>query len=172
MVRQLAEILIAQSQRQRQRWRDLPVVLEEVTLPELVRVQHGNAEGSARGGSGSAEVIEEVRASPIPPSAELLDAVQILETETYFDKRPWEEVLATGLAGLRWTHPDPQTDPLNVESDQVEPVPPLNRKRRAGQPRIFLGPVAASSPWSSRSVGSERLRCWPPSSSTAPPLPA
>ena len=92
----------------------------------------------------SGEVLEEARASPIPPSAELLEAVQVLETEVYFGKRPWEEVLAQGLAGLNWTRPDPQTDPLNVPSGQAVPVPPLNRERRPGQPRVFLGPVAAA----------------------------
>jgi nucleoside phosphorylase len=106
----------------------------------------------------SGEVFEEVRASPIPPSAELLDAVQILETETYFEKRPWEQVLTTGLATLKWTRPDSQTDPLNVESGQTEPVPPLNRQRRPGQPRIFRGPVAAANILLKDPTTRERLR--------------
>ena len=88
------------------------------------------------------DVPEEVRAAPHRPSAELLEAVQDLVADEHFGKRPWERWLAEGLDRLGWARPDAATDVLAGDSG---PVPhPGDPKRREGQPRVFLGPIASA----------------------------
>ena len=85
---------------------------------------------------------EEVRAAPRPPSAELLEAVQTLVSDEHFGARPWERGLAEGLALLKWTRPEAATDVLAGASGEVPH--PADPNRRAGLPRVFLGPIASA----------------------------
>src|SRR5438105_1912295 len=59
-VRDHAEILIAEAERQRQRWRGFPGVLEEVSLVELVRIEDRIAGCFADAPGGPAEIVEKV----------------------------------------------------------------------------------------------------------------
>ena len=85
---------------------------------------------------------DEVRAAPRPPSGELLEAVQTLVSDEHFGERPWERWLAEGLPLLKWTRPDAATDVLVGDSGEVPH--PADPTRRAGQPRVFLGPIASA----------------------------
>jgi nucleoside phosphorylase len=90
-----------------------------------------------------AEVAEEVRAAPRPPSAELLEAVRLLEVDAQLRHFPWEAPLADGLARLRWQRPgdDRLADPADPERLLPHPADP---ERRPGQPRVFLAPIASA----------------------------
>ena len=102
------------------------------------------------------DVPEEVRAAPHRPSAELLDAVQALVADEHFGKRPWERWLAEGLDRLKWARPDAGTDVL---AGDVGPVPhPSDPKRREGQPRVFLGPIASANTLLKDSAKRDALR--------------
>jgi nucleoside phosphorylase len=91
------------------------------------------------------EVLEEIRASPRPPGAALLEAVRILESDQHLGRHPWEEILQEGLARLLWARPELSSDPLTDPSDPTKPLPYLDTPpRRGGQPRIFLGPIASA----------------------------
>ena len=59
-VHRLPEILVSQSERQRQRWRSLPSILKKVRLPEVVRVDEAGADGSTDPSRLPAEIIEKV----------------------------------------------------------------------------------------------------------------
>src|SRR5215472_14864618 len=64
-VRRLAGVLVSQPQRQRERGRYLPVVLEKIGLAELVRMERRGAENPAGRGREPTEVVQEVRKSGI-----------------------------------------------------------------------------------------------------------
>jgi nucleoside phosphorylase len=88
------------------------------------------------------QVPEEVRAAPHRPSAELLEAVETLAADEHLGERPWDLRLDQGLGRMRWARPEPATDVLEGTSG---PVPhPGDPKRREGQPRVFLGPIASA----------------------------
>jgi nucleoside phosphorylase/Tfp pilus assembly protein PilF len=92
-----------------------------------------------------ARVLEEVRAAPRPPSALLLEAVRILESDVHLGRYPWEARLQEGTARLNWARPDASTDPLAAGNDPTPAAPqPADDQRRPGQPRIFLGPIASA----------------------------
>ena len=63
-------------------------------------------------GRKKTEIIEEVRAAPHRPSAELVEAVQALAADEHFGQRPWERWLTEGLDRLHWSRPDATTDVL------------------------------------------------------------
>lgn len=88
---------------------------------------------------------EEIRASPHRPSARLLEAVRILESDRHLHRYPWEKALQDALARLRWERPDPTTDVLadTVDSARIVQHPGFP-DRRPGQPWIFLGPIASA----------------------------
>ena len=68
--------------------------------------------------------------------------MQDLVSDEHFGKRPWKRWLAEGLDRLGWARPDAATDVLAGDSG---PVPhPGDPKRREGQPRVFLGPIASA----------------------------
>src|SRR6516165_4373520 len=56
----LSEVLVAQSECNRERRRDLPIVLEEIGLVQLVRMENGGAESPGDRAGWSAEVVQEV----------------------------------------------------------------------------------------------------------------
>jgi len=88
------------------------------------------------------EIIEEVRAAPHRPSAELMEAVQALAADEHFGQRPWERWLTEGLDRLHWSRPDATTDVLASAAGPVDHPP--DPKRREGVPRVFLGPIASA----------------------------
>jgi nucleoside phosphorylase len=106
-------------------------------------VQYDFVKRTIKGKRG--KVWEEVRASSHRPSAVLLEAVRIQEVNKLSGQWPWEPHLLAGLARLTWVRPDPSTDLL---ADANEPANlldhPSDDSRRAGQPCIFLGPIASA----------------------------
>jgi nucleoside phosphorylase len=80
------------------------------------------------------------RHPPRPPSARLMEAVQILEQEQFAGRRPWDQHLHAGLAARDITRPDESTDVALNKSGQpaVHPVFPGSR------PRVFSGPIASA----------------------------
>lgn len=82
----------------------------------------------------------EGRHAPRPPSARLLEAVQMLEQDKLSGQRPWDSHLRNGLAARSLTIPDASTDViLNAKGDRLEhPVV------AAAAPRVFLGPIASA----------------------------
>lgn len=97
-----------------------------------------------RKGRGS-EVREEFRGPPRPPSAELLEAVRVLEVGALMQNFPWEPVLADGLARLKWTRPGEEMDRLaDAGAAQKWRAHPEDPARRAGQPRVFRGPIGSA----------------------------
>ena len=56
----------------------------------------------------------ENRASPHRPSAELVEACRVLESDRHLGKRPWEKRIIRGLRRLKWTRPDDSSDVLTV----------------------------------------------------------
>jgi len=91
------------------------------------------------------EVVEEVRSSSHRPSALLIEAVDLLESDKHLSRYPWEEALRDGLAVLPWARPDDATDVLANPTDPSKLVRhPEDAQRRPGQPQIFLGPIASA----------------------------
>ncbi len=91
------------------------------------------------------DVVEEVRCSPRPPSALLVEAVRILEANALLGQRPWEGFLHGGLTRLEWTRPDESTDVLVDPRDGTTVLQhPTQEMRTPGQPLVFLGPIASA----------------------------
>jgi nucleoside phosphorylase/class 3 adenylate cyclase len=97
------------------------------------------------GGRKRTGVAEEVRASPRPPSAEMLEAVRLLEVEAHRGHFPWDVHLDEGLAGMKWQRPDHTDDRLADAGDPNRFLAhPEEPERRVGRPRIFLAPIASA----------------------------
>jgi hypothetical protein len=78
----------------------------------------------------------EIRANPVPPSAELLEAVRYLRTDEMSGKRPWEDVILKALKDLGWEHPSVETDKLYDKDTLISH--PEDSERRENQPKIFV----------------------------------
>lgn len=90
-------------------------------------------------GKQKGRVFEE-RHAPRPPSARLLEAVQMLEQDKLTGQRPWDAHLRNGLAARSLTIPNASTDVLlDAKCDQMEH--PVVAEAR---PRVFLGPIASA----------------------------
>jgi nucleoside phosphorylase len=90
-------------------------------------------------GKPKGEAFEE-RFAPRPPSATLLEAVQMLEQDKLSGKRPWDAHLSNGLAARSLVMPNSATDViLDHKGNPIEH--PLIAEAR---PRVFLGPIASA----------------------------
>ena len=90
-------------------------------------------------------IINEIRSSPHRPSASLMEAVGILESDRMLGEYPWEAFIQEGLAHLPWARPDESTDELADSSSPISFLKhPRDPERMPGQPRVFLGPIASS----------------------------
>ena len=87
---------------------------------------------------------EEVRAKPIAPSSELLEAVSYLQAGEIEDSRPWEIHLESRLRRLGWKRPSAKNDILLDSTQKRNIQHPPDPDRRPKQPRVFLGPIAAA----------------------------
>ena len=82
------------------------------------------------------------RFPPRPPSAMLLEAVLLLETE---DDKPWLRFIHTACTACRVTRPPEDTDILaSTDHPTVVISHPPDFKRHEGEPRIFTGPIASA----------------------------
>jgi nucleoside phosphorylase len=89
----------------------------------------------------------EHRHAPRAPSSELLEAVQWLRSGEDFGNRPWVTFIERAIErlGSAWRRPSPAEDILDDEGDgTVSIAHPEDQERRPGQPRVFLGPIAAA----------------------------
>ena len=87
------------------------------------------------------------RNSPRPPSRELLDASNWLQSRADLEDRRWEEFIRTACdrLGPAWRRPEPSKDILDDEGEgTISVTHPEDRVRHPGQPRIFHGPIAAA----------------------------
>jgi nucleoside phosphorylase/NTP pyrophosphatase (non-canonical NTP hydrolase) len=87
-----------------------------------------------------------VRSSTTKPSARMIGATNLLESEQYMNKHPWEEymMLATEMVGAR--RPPDDSDHL-YKWDGVTPevLPhPIDPNRRPLQPKVHYGRIGAS----------------------------
>ncbi len=80
------------------------------------------------------------RHAPRPPSASLLEAVQVLEQDRLTGKRPWEEYFREGLALRSIPKPPDSSDIVLDRNEEPVPHPPYS----GPLPRIFHGPVASA----------------------------
>lgn len=80
------------------------------------------------------------RHAPRPPSASLLEAVQVLEQDRLTGKRPWEQYFRAGLAMRSITKPPDDSDVVLDKNEEPVPHPPNS----GPLPRIFHGPVASA----------------------------
>lgn len=86
----------------------------------------------------------ELRHSPRPPSAELLEAVNALETTELEQNRPWETHIAAAISSLGWVRPEAETDELRTPGGRKIIPHPNDSERRPGQPKIYRGPIASA----------------------------
>jgi nucleoside phosphorylase/tetratricopeptide (TPR) repeat protein len=103
--------------------------------------------------------IVEVRASPRPPDARLLEAVRLLGADALAGARPWEKHVdrASHLAGA--ARPEASSDVLMTSQAPFEAVQhPHDSKRIAGQPRVFTAPIASGNTLLKDPVWRDRLR--------------
>ena len=93
----------------------------------------------------STVTVNEIWASPHRPSASLMEAVGILESDRMLGQYPWDDFLQEGLVYLSWARPDQSTDKLADSSNPTSFLKhPSDPERRVGHPRVFLGPIASS----------------------------
>ena len=89
--------------------------------------------------------LQEIRACPLPPSAKLVEAVRLLAADEFSGKRPWDKHIRALLATLRQKRPPNTKDNLHDTHDQERRIKhPRDPKRKAGVPRVFLGPIASA----------------------------
>src|SRR5262249_31356872 len=77
-VGELSEVLVAEAESHCECGRDFPIVLEEVGLMELVRMENACTENPGDRGGRSAEVVQEVRERRIARGARKRDTSQVI----------------------------------------------------------------------------------------------
>jgi nucleoside phosphorylase len=110
----------------------------------------------------SSIVITESRFSPRPPSAELLEAVNLLESERLRGRFPWEphidQVIAT-LGSAEWGRPAESKDRLKEWQAYTQDIRhPDDPDRRPGRPKIFAGTIASANKLLKNPVLRDQLR--------------
>lgn len=85
----------------------------------------------------------EIRHSPVPPSARLLEAAKYLEANELSGERPWDELIMRGIRSLRWKRPPKKRDKLFDHDDQ-QVAHPVDPRRSGAKPRVFFGPIASA----------------------------
>ena len=103
--------------------------------------------------------VTEVRASPRPPHARLLEAVRLLDSDALAGARPWEAYAdrAGHLQGA--ARPDATRDALLASRKPFTRVEhPADPKRTERRPRLFRGPIASGNALLKDPVWRDRLR--------------
>lgn len=86
------------------------------------------------------------RPFPQPPSAHLLLAARYLAAEALKGRPPWMPYIAQGLLQLHLARPARTTDVLFATGEPGRVFAhPRDPQRKAGQPRVFFGPIASAS---------------------------
>jgi len=90
-------------------------------------------------GKQKGKVFEE-RFAPRPPSARLLEAVQVLEQDRLSGLRTWDVHIQKGLKARSLVIPGADTDVILDDTGNRIEHPPATETR----PRVFLGPIASA----------------------------
>jgi nucleoside phosphorylase len=95
-----------------------------------------------------------------PPSQGLLQAVAWLRSEEERGRRPWEDMIARGVEALgpRYARPGEELDVLRDDPGVGPAAHPHDPARRAGQPRVFHGPIASGNIVLKNPARRDRLR--------------
>lgn len=105
------------------------------------------------------EVITVHRHPPRPPSATLLEAVDLLEVYEIEEERPWLKFISQIMDRLKITRPPDETDILVSSKDPNQQINhPDDSKRTKGQPRIFKGPIASANTLLKNPIKRDKLR--------------
>jgi nucleoside phosphorylase len=100
-----------------------------------------------------------VRASPRPPHRRLLAAVRLLASDELLGERPWEGLARRADRLQRAKRPDDSSDVLHEShAPHASVAHPLDPRRRPGEPRVFLGPIASANVLLKDPVWRDRLR--------------
>ncbi len=87
----------------------------------------------------------EHRIPPRPPSSSVLEAVRFLESESLAAHDPISPCISTALTALNWHRPSVRYDVLAATGNPRKRVRhPRDKSRRAGKPRVFIGPIASA----------------------------
>ena len=104
-----------------------------------------------------AEIIH--RHPPRPPSATLLEGVKYLEADEIVGNRPWLKLISQALDKLGFIRPPERTDILASSADQTLIIShPNDPIRVAGQPRVFLAPIASANTLLKNPIKRDELR--------------
>ena len=102
---------------------------------------------------------EELRASPRPPSAELLQAVRYLDAAAFRQPKPWYPLIDRVVNTLGFTRPDDATDILYHSLNREQLVAhPVDSARDPNRPRLFKGAIAAANTLLKDPVKRDELR--------------
>jgi nucleoside phosphorylase len=89
--------------------------------------------------------LKEIRACPIPPSAEMIESVRLLGAEALLGEQPWNTHIESSLRSIGSERPADTTDILfDSNNPEMKIEHPVDPKRTGGLPRIFLGPIASA----------------------------
>ena len=101
----------------------------------------------------------EIRSSPRPPSASLLEAVRLLQANELSGNKPWMNHIKIANDKLNIIRPPGETDILmsSIEPDK-EISHPDDLSRIHDQPKIFLGTIAAANKLLKNPVKRDQLR--------------
>ncbi|GEM_PF-4809674 len=108
-----------------------------------------------------AETINEFedRHPPRPPSAELLEAVRLLEAKELEGKRPWLKFIKRALLPKGSKRPSEDTDLLmGTEEPRKAICHPRDPKRVRNQPRVFLDTIASANRVLKNPITRDQLR--------------
>lgn len=85
------------------------------------------------------------RPLPRPPSSRLLSTVRYLEALEMKGERPWLIYVKQVAKKLKRFRPDERTDVLMSFTEPPTVIlHPTDKKRKRGQPRVFVGPIASA----------------------------
>jgi nucleoside phosphorylase len=99
------------------------------------------------------------RHPPRPPSASLLEAVNLLEAGELRGSRPWQQYIDRASQYLDAKRPPASHDFLSSSLDPSAKLEhPTDPKRRENLPRIFIGPIASSNKLLKNPIRRDQLR--------------
>ncbi len=91
------------------------------------------------------ENFTQVRSTPLPAGAGLVQAVRLLEAGELEGQRPWESYIEAAKKALKWKRPTKARDCLAKTAEPAIFVEhPKDPKRPGARPRVFTGPIASA----------------------------
>ncbi|NES21332.1 MAG: hypothetical protein F6K41_20970 [Symploca sp. SIO3E6] len=99
------------------------------------------------------------RHPPRPPSASLIEGVQLLKVDELTEKKPWLKFIDQALLPKGQQRPSFETDILVSSTNFEQTVEhPQDSKRQNGEPRVFLGPIASADTLLQNPIKRDELR--------------